>query len=328
MSSPTSSLTSYRPDIASALEEFNLAMDRQGFIGHRILPVIHTRNAGGVFGKIPIEQLLQTHTTERAPGSGYARGNWQFTNDSFATVEHGWEEPVDENDRNVYAEWFNDDVDTIAGQRAFDFVLRNAELRAAALLFNATTWTGATLTTAITNEWDDATNATPIVDVTAAKAKVWALTGIWPNAVILNRTVFNNLRITDEIKDAIASSGAGDRTLIRDITEAQIAQAFDVDHVLVAGSAKNTAKEGQAVSISSIWSNEYVMVARVGVTNDLKEPCVGRTFHWPGDNSDPLGYVEEYEEPQTRSQIIRVRHQVQEKVLYTECAHLLSNATT
>jgi len=326
MPSPSSALTTLRPDLAGSLEEFNLAMDRQGFIGHRILPVLEVAEQAGVFGKIPIEQLLQTPETKRAPGGGYSRGKYKFTSDSWACEEHGHEEPLDDRQVRMYRNYL--DAELVATQRALDAVLRNAEIRIATAIFNATTWTGATLTTAITNEWDDISNATPITDVDSACKKVWDLTGLWPNALILNKRVFKNLRRCDQITDTLAASGAGEPIKQASITEQMIAQCLDLDYVLVGGSGKNTAKKGQDVSLSPIWSDEYVMVARVATSNDIQEPCLGRTFHWGEDGSDVGGTIEEYRDETVRGNVIRCRHDVDEKVLYTECAHLLSNATT
>lgn len=326
MPSPSSSLATLRPDIAGSFMEFDLAMDRAGFVWNRVLPVIDVNKASGVFGKIPIEQLLQSRNTNRAPGAGYSRGNFTFTDVSFATTEHGAEEPVDDRESTLYNNYF--DAEAIAGQRAMDAVLRNAEKRVSDLIFNSTTWAGAALTTGVTNEWDDAASATPIADVNAAVKRVWDGSGIWANALIINRRVFRNLRNCDDIKEAIQSAGAGSATKQSDITAAMLAQVFDLDFVIVAGSAKNTANEGQSASISPIWSDEYAMVCRIATSNDIKEPCIGRVFHWGEDGSSVLGTVESYREESIRGNVIRVRHDVCEKVLYPEVGHLLSNITT
>jgi len=326
MPSPTSSLSTLRPDLAGSLEEFDLAMDRMGFIGLQVLPEFSVATQAGVFGKIPIEQLLQNRETRRAPGAGYSRGSWTFETDSYATEEHGAEEPVDDREAAMYADYF--DAELVSTQRARDVVLRNHEKRVADAIFNTTTWTGSSLTTAITNEWDDATNATPIADVNSAIDAVWSGTGLRANALICNWQVFRNLRNTDQIRDRIASSGAGESVLQRRISAAQVAQALDLDRIIVAGSPKNTADEGQDVSISQIWSNEYAMVARIVTSNDIREPGLGRTFHWAGDGSQVGGVVESYREEAVKSDIIRVRHDVQEKILYAGAGHLLSNVTT
>jgi len=326
MPSPSTSLSTLRPDLSSSLEEFDLQASRLDFIGIRAFPVIEVARQTGSFGKIPIEQLLQSPDTERAPGSGYNRGSFTFTTATYACDEHGHEEPVDDREARIYRDYF--DAEVVATQRARDAILRNHERRVAAALFNATTFTSQT--TSITNEWDSnhTSDATPIANVETAVQAVYNRTGLWPNALILNRLVFRNLRLLDEITDAIQAAGAGAAAKASDITPQMLASVFDLDYVLVAGSAYNSAKEGQSASVSSIWSSEYAMVARIATTNDPKEPCIGRTFHWGEDGSEIGGVVESYRDESVRSDIIRCRMDTDELVLYTEAAQLLDNVTT
>lgn len=327
MPSPSSQLSVPRTDLGSLIE-FDMAADRLGYIGHRVLPVLDVQMQAGKFGKIPLEQLLQARDTTRAPGAGYSRSKYTFSEASYATEEHGAEEPVDDREAKLYANYF--DAEVIATQRALGVVLRNAEKRIADLIFNTTTWTGAEHTTAVSNEWDKnhKTDAVPVDDVNAAKAKVWDLTGIWPNALVISRKVFQNLRILDQIVDSIASAGAGFATRARDVTAEQLAAVFDLDMVLVAGGARNTAIEGQTRSLAEIWSGEYAMVCRVATSQDMQEPCIGRVFHWAEDGSQIGGTVESYRDETVRGDILRVRHDVDELVLYHELGHLLSNITT
>ena len=323
MASPTSSLATLRPDLAT-FEEFDLAMDRRGFIAQRVAPVIDVASQAGSFGKIPVEQLLQTRTTNRAPGGGYARGNWQFTTATYACEEHGAEEPIDDRETKMYANYFS--AEQIATARAYDAVLRNAEIRMAAAIFNATTWTS--FTSAVTDEWDDIAAAVPITDVDTAVKAVWTQSGMWPNALIITNHVFKNLRRCAQIIDALESGGAGRASWQGAINEAQLASVFDLDYVIVAGSTKNTAKEGQSVTFDKVWDDEYAMVCRVATTSDPKEPCIARTFHWADDGSQIGGTVESYREESKRSDIVRVRHDVDEIVMYTEMGYLLSNITS
>ena len=327
MPSPSTQLATPRTDLGSLLE-FDLSADRAGFIGHRVLPVLDVQQQAGSFGKIPLEQLLMPRDTKRAPGAGYSRSKFTFTEASYSTEEHGAEEPVDDREVKLYQSYF--DAEAIAAQRALDVVLRNAEKRIADLVFNATTWTGAEHTTAVTNEWTQThkTDAVPVNDVNSAKNKVFDLTGIWPNALIITRKVFQNLRVLDQIKDAIAAAGAGYPTRASDVTVEQLAAVFDLDFILVAASARNTATEGQTRSISEVWTSDYAMVCRVATSQDMREPCIGRTFHWGADGSQIGGTVESYREEAVRGDIIRIRHEVDELILYHELGHLLSNVYT
>jgi hypothetical protein len=326
MPAPSSSLATLRPEIAGSLVEFDLAMDREGFIWNRVMPVFEVAVPSGIFGRIPVEQLLQNRDTARSPGSGYSRGKWTFQPDSYATFEHGAEEPIDDNEAKMYASYF--DAETVSAQRALDAVLRNAEKRCAAAVFNPTTWSGASKTTAVVNEWDDHDNATPIDDVEAAVLKVWDGSGLWPTSLIITKHVFRNLRQCAQIIDRIASSGAGSATKASDITAAQLAAVFDLQEVIVAGGAKNSANEGQAVTFDKIWSDEYAMVARIDRSNDIRRPTLGRVFHWGADGSTVGGTIETYRDETVRADIVRARHQVSEKIMYTEAGHLLSNVST
>lgn len=334
MPSPSTSLATLRPDLAESFMEFDLAADQAGYVGTKVFPVAEVASQAGTFGKIPLEELLQNSDTKRAPGSGYSRGDFTFETASYACQEHGHEEVVDDREAKMYAEYF--DAEVISTARAFNAVLRNFEKRIADAVFNTTTWaisgtvasSPGTLGANLVNEWDDATNATPINDVEFAVQKIYDNSGLWPNALIINQKVFRNLRLCDQIRDRISSSGAGDSELAARVVLQQIADAFDLQHIIVAGGSQNTANEAQAASISQIWSGEYAMVCRIPTSNDFREPGIGRTFHWSADGSSLLGSVETYRDESVRGEVVRVRQDVDEIVLYPQAGYLLGNVTT
>lgn len=322
---PTAALATLRPDISGSMEKFDLAMDRQGFIGLQVFPVFEVNRPFGEFGLIPLEILRKVPETRRAPRAPYARGDWKFAYDTFQTVEYGWEEPVDEKEATMYEDYF--DAEFFAAEMARDVVARGQESRHSAALFNPTVWTGADLFLDVTNEWSDYGNATPIDDVEFAIRQIRKNSGLWANAVVMNRIVFRNLRLCDQIIDRIAGQGSGGPTKPTDITPAQIAACFDIEKLIIADGLANTANDGQSADLSDIWSEEYVSVCRVARTRNIKEPCVGRTMHWGADGSQIGGLIEDYGDPSTRSHVVRCRHEVQEKRLYTEAAFLLGNIT-
>lgn len=325
MPSPTSTLSTLRPDLAE-FQEFDIESEKKGYVALKVLPVVEAGLQSDNPGKVPLEALLFQADTKRNSGSGYNRGSYKFETFSYSTSENGWEEPIDARDEKRYRHILQ--VDRIANARAAGVVARNQEQRAAALVFNSTTWTGAALTTAPTNEWDDATNAVPITDVEAAVKKIYEGSGLWANALVINRQVFRNLRNCAQVIDRIESAGAGDATKATDITEQMLAAVFDLQYIIVAGASKNSANEGQAATPAQIWSGEYAMVCCVSNSADMRDPCIGRTFHWSEDGSIIGGTVEEYEEVQSRSRIIRVRHETDEVIMYPQAGHLLSNITT
>jgi hypothetical protein len=131
----------------------------------------------------------------------------------------------------------------------------------------------------------------------------------------------------EQVIDAIESNGAGQASKQSDITANLIAEAMGLDMVIVAGASRNNATEGQNVAPVQIWGDNFAMVCKVATSQDMAEPCIGRIFHWSEDGSSPGGTVESYRDESVRANIIRVRHDVDEIVLYTEMGHLLTNIT-
>jgi hypothetical protein len=324
MPTPSSALT--RPDLEASFQEFDLEARAKGFISDQVLPALDVQLRSATFKVIPVEALLAERDTARASSGKYSRQEYKFEEGNYATAEHGAEEPVDDRDRAIYGSYFN--AEQLAAARAVNAVLTNREKRAAAAIFNATTFTSNT--EAVTNEWDDGTNATPIVDIQDAAEHVFANSGLIANALIINSKVLRNIKNSDEVVERLKYAGI---TNPANITNADLASLLFPDvpnaRIVTAGAPRNSKNAGQAsVTISRIWSDEYAMIARIPETNDLQEPCLARTFHYTGDGSSLYCTMESYRDESARADIIRARHEVQEKVMLVAAGYLLSNVTT
>lgn len=323
MPSPSTALSTQRPDLAASFEAFDLEAERGLYVGHRIAPVIEVAKQAGNFGKIPLAQLLQQRDTKRMPGSGYSRGRFTFDPATYSCEEHGAEEPIDDREAAMYADYF--DAELIATRRAYNAVLRNAEMRWATAIFNTTTWTGASLYTDVSGTpWATVASAAPLTNVEAAAQKVYDNSGLWPNALIVSKKVYRNLRNTAQIIDRVKYQGFVD-VRAGNISVEAISQAFDLQ-LIVAGGSKNSATEGQSASVAEIWGSTYAMICRVAATNDPREPCIARTMHWNQDGSEADGTIETYRDETIRGDVVRVRHDVDEIVMYAQAGHLLKVA--
>ena len=322
MPAPSTALNGYRPDLGMMFE-FDVEMDNAGFIANRMAPVIEVAEQNGTLGIIPLKQLRQTPMTGRNDRGQYNRVNFTFEDETYATKENGLEMPIDQRRSKIYRNWF--DFEVVSAAITLNMVMRAYEMRVAALIHNATTFTGSAKTTVITHEWNDHTNAVPLTDVLGAKLDVWGATGIYPDALQVNKRQFDNLRLCDQITDKIASEGAGSAIKPADITKEILANCFDVREIIVADSSKDSANEGQSVSIAQIWGNEYAFLFKSPRTNRVEEPCLARTVHWGEDGSTIGGQMETYYEDSSRGDVVRVRHDSQERVMYTSLGHLFSN---
>ncbi|MEN1680779.1 MAG: hypothetical protein AAGJ46_14415 [Planctomycetota bacterium] len=316
-----------REDLGLMYAEFDLAMNRLGFIGSRLLPVISRADQSGKFPRVPIEQLLQNLDASRAPGSPYKRSTREWSNDDYATEEYGLEAPLDDRTLKRYDDVI--DAELMEGEVLENALLQIYEKQVADLLFNATTFAGRT--SAITNEWDDQANADPIGDVNTAINAIRLASGVKPNAVVMNDQVFRNVIRCDQVTNLVKYQGFMDARPGQ-ISKAALAAVLNVDEVIVSEGIYNTKSPGETAVNADIWDDEYVLVARVATSSNMMERCIGRTFMWGEEGATAGGdmavIAETYYEDSRRGNTIRRRTDWGLKMLQPECGYLLSNATT
>jgi hypothetical protein len=300
-------------DLGVALEEYPLTS--QGMIGTEALPIFPTPLREGQFSTITRESILRTRNVNRGANGAYSRDSFDTDLLEYACKERGHESPLGEDQAKYYASMF--DAEMVAAAIARDVILKEQEKRIAAALFNTTTFTGASLFTDLSKDWDDAT-ALIVDDVEGAKEKVRTNCGVPANTMIISASVLPWLKKNTDLKGRLQYVQAlTDRAIVD-----QLGALFGLQKVLVAGGIYNSADEGLTASLSDIWSDNYCWVGVTATTQSLAEPCIGRTMLWTADSPSNVT-VESYPEPQTRANVYRVRHHVDEKIFDPYFGHLL-----
>lgn len=331
---PTGSSAVYRPDLGQAVLEFYEG-NTMGFIGLELMPIYRTRKSAATYSVIPKEALIPPDKdVSRAPRGTYNRDDWEYERGQFQTAEKGHEEPLDDTERELFDQEAQGMAEIVTTRRAYNKIMRAQEIRIANKIFNSTNFTA----NALTNEWDDAANATPINDVNDAILAFRLQCGMLPDALTIAYSTFLNLKNCDQIVDRLKYTFPG--IDINAMTSAQLAAALGVPRVLIGGAVKNSAGKGIDASMANVWDNEYAALVKISDTMDLAAPGIGRTFLWIEDSQqNPI--VESYRENQTRSDIFRVRHHVDEAFCQSKndsgavvsniaaaCVYLFSNVTT
>ncbi|MCA9013704.1 MAG: major capsid protein [Planctomycetaceae bacterium] len=327
MVAPSTAIIRY--ELSAPFTEFDLMMNRKRYIAPQVLrPRIVSVQAANV-GKIKLKELLQQHDTLHAGGAGYKRGNFTFDKYSYATEEHGWEEPMTDRDLALYRDLI--DAEDIHSQRAMSTVCDHYERDVAAAIYDTAVWSTAALKTAVSVSWNTPATADPIGDIIAAREKIVTGSGLEPNALIMNRLQFDHLKNTEQIVDRVKYTSEANQEKMA----AAVAECLGVKHLLVAGGLTNTANSQQTAAISRIWSNDKAMLARVAETDDPKEPCIGRTFIWNEEGTGSIGdgeelavIVEEYREENVRGSVMRARNDRDIQIMYKEAGHLLTGVLT
>lgn len=309
-----------RLDLGQALWEFRDGpMD---FVATRCLPVFSTPKKAASFSALTRAMLMQSADTKRAPRGGYNRIDTGAKDLSYSCDNHGLEGLVDDSERELYRSDFDHEMATAW---TVDRAVRLAqEQRVSALLFNTTTWTGASLYTDVSAAPWTTAGSDVIGQIADAKELVRQNTGMKANAVIFNESNLQELLRNTGI--IARFPGAGDqRAITPELLKANLALIFDVEQVIIAPSTYNSAEENesQTVTVTDVWSSTYAMVARIAPQGSpLSTPGLGRTMLWQ-PYSPELFTVESYREEQTESDVIRVKHHVDEVVYDEYFAHLL-----
>lgn len=310
-----------RADLGIAVEEIKEGSANMGFIGPQVLPDFLVPKQASEYPLIPKEAMLSNEDTKRAMRGYYNRSDYNFEMGFYATKENGHEEPLDDRERALYASLFN--AELIATKRATGIVLRNQEFRIASKVFNATNFTAH----AVANEWDDKANATPLDDVETGRMGIRAACGMLPNTLIISFTTMQNLKRNAQIVELLKYTFPGKD--INSMSAAQLAHIFDIEKVLVGGAVHNTANKAKDAVIADMWNNEYAMLTITANSEDYTDPCIGRTFRWDEESGGGEGgtIVEQYRSEPNRSDIFRVRHDSDERLLmsYNDAGGIQSN---
>lgn len=274
----------------------------------------------GGFGKVPLAALLHRASVARAAGGSYNRSSWKFEDDSYACQEYGHEEVKDDTESKMYASVL--DYEQVLAARGRGILLREQEARVQAIVHSTTNFplsgnTGKT----VSNAWSDRTNGTPVTDCADARAGVRARYGFDPDTIQISRDRWDALWQNAEIRDNSKYVMAIEAPMPDEAARAHLARMLGFRELLIGDIPYNSANEGQTASVANIWPANRAFVFKKAMTRDIAEPSVGRTMVWQEDGG--LLYVEEYRSEDRRSDIIRVRQHLQEKLML-DCGYLLA----
>lgn len=303
-----------RLDLGEALREY--MVDLKTFIATRLFPNTPVPRQAAKYPVVTRKSLTARADTLRAARSNYNRTNFQTEDKDYSCAENGLEGQLDITERKLYKNDFDAEKETT--QDIFNKLLREQEIRVAALAFRETTFDDSTVFAHCNAAW--ATNTTDIIkDIQAAKLRGFNLVGMELNLLTISRTTLNSLLINTKIQDAIKYvQGAG-----WDQVKAALASIIGVDEILVGNGVYDSKPEGAtAASISQIWSDQYALLSITPVGGSIIQPSLGRNFLWTDDSPENV-MVESYDEAQTRSTIYRVRQFTDEAVIEKQFGQLI-----
>ena len=316
-----------RRDLVELVEE--IQFEDLNLAAEQIAPTVSVAKEAGRYPVLDRESRMKVMETRRKNDGSFPRSEWVWSDDSYITYEYGFEEPIDLTEALKDEEYI--DQEEVSAELAYEGLMLGRESRVAEAVYNTTTFTGSTNTHGITNEWDDATNATPWADINTSALLIRGKAALPKSSLTLITSEDNIdfLVLTDEIKGYFQYSGQYADMLKSSIAAkaAFLAGYFGIKRVVPVISLYDTSNLASAASIGKFWSNEYAMLCYqpVGSKVGLKTQCLIKQLNWSEYSSDFI--MEDYEEPSHRKMIIRAREHRGIKV-NTDYGVLLTNCKT
>lgn len=199
-----------------------------------------------------------------------------------------------------------------------DLIALDREVRVANLVTNANSFASANkVTLSGTSQWSDFTNSDPIGAILGAMDGIL----IRPNKLVLGRQVWTKLMTHPKLVKAFNGT-AGDTGIV---PKEFVANLFELDEIIVGEGWVNTAKKGQAVTVSRVWGKSAVLYYEANVLGSSTGTMTfGFTAQW-GERI--AGVIEQDSDIGLRGGTrVRVGESVKEVIAANDVGYLFQNA--
>lgn len=126
--------------------------------------------------------------------------------------------------------------------------------------------------------WNDDANSDPFSDIATGQTTILQNTGFEPNCLLLSWPAYQVLRKHPLVIDRIKYTNPA---YAGTITPQLLAEAFDIEDVIVSKAVYNSASEGLTASFSFVMGKDALLVYSAPEPG-LMVPSAGYTFSWEG----------------------------------------------
>jgi hypothetical protein len=299
--------------IDAALSNIAIGYKNGAYIADQIFPVIPVDKQSDYFYTWTKDFWFRNHVEARAPGALFAEGGLQVAKTRFYCDNKGLSFPIAK--EQLANQDAAIDLERTAAEWLADQFALDREIDLATVAFSTSNWTSSsTLTT--TNQWSDYENSNPLGNVATAHQTIQGLTGLKANVCIMGATVFDNIRRHPDLLDMYKY------TTTAILNESQIAQAFDVDKILVGRAVKNTSAEGIAFSGSYIWG-DFCLFLYVPQRPGLRVAAAGYTFAWKKDGLTLR--IDKVEDALRNRYLVRGEMAYDQKITSADCGYIIAD---
>ena len=250
------------------------------FIADKVFPIVPVELQYGRYATFDRASWFRDQAQQRAPSTESAGGGFSVdTTPSYGCVPYAFHKDVDDQVRVNAGPILN--LDVVSTNFVTNIMLLKREklfvdayFKAGVWTFN---WTGVSGSPGANQvkQWDQATGANPIGDITKAINLMASLTGYRPNTLTIGPDVLAALKNCPQITDRIKYTSRDN------VTTDILAAFFEVDRVLVPYGVINTAAEGAATANGFLYG-KGALLTYAAPSPSLLSPSAGYIFAWTG----------------------------------------------
>ena len=293
-----------------------LAYRNPRYIADEVLPRVPVGREEFKYWKYPEDEAFRVPDTKVGRRSRPNEIVLTATESTASTEDYGLEDAVPNDDiRNAPANHSPVDRATV---QLTEYILIDREQRVANLVFNSSSYASANVTTLSgTSQWSDQANSDPVDAITAALD----VPLVRPNIMVLGRAVWTKLRTHPKVVAAVKPAGAREASGVA--MRQAVAELFELEEVLVGEAWINTAKKGQAASISRVWGKHCALLFR-DRTADTRS---GLTFGFTAQFGSRIAGTRPDPDIGLRGGVrVRVGESLKELVIANQAGYLFQNA--
>lgn len=305
-------LTPSQVHIDQPLSNLTLAyvQSQENFIADKVFPTVGVQRQSDKYYIYDRANMNRTGDVQKlAPRTEVNRIGMTISNSSYYADVYGLGMDFDE--QTLANEDAMLDIRAAGAETLATRLMIHREEQFASTFFSAGVW--ATDNTPA-NLWSDYTNSTPIQDVTTARRTMQLGSGGFkPNTMVVGKEVRDILINHPDILARLNGGATVTNTAL--ITNAKLAEIFEVENFYVMEAVKNDSAEGIAESNSFIGGKNALLV-HTPRSAGLMTPAAGLTFAWnniPGVNNLGIS-VESFSDDALKRQ--QVAEHIQVKMSY------------
>jgi hypothetical protein len=271
--------------------------DNSHYIADKIFPIVPVEYQSDLYYKWSKDDFFRDEAQLRADGMESAGSGLTLTTDSYAALVWALHKDIgDQMRRNADPAV---DIEVAVTRALMQKLLIRRDRQFASKYLATSIWgtdiTGVASAPSASQviQWSDGANSDPFSDVAAGQTAILQNTGQEANVLTLGYPVYQSLRKHPLVVDRIKYTMQADA---KAITPELLAAAFDVERVVVAKAAYNSANEG-ATGSYSFAVGKVALLCHAAPEPGLMVPSAGYIFGWAGLEGNNADGISAWSEP-------------------------------